>query len=78
MGIKVIINNYNYARYLADCLDSALNQTRPFDQVIVVDDGSTDESRTIIEDYRYSNLRLDQKLADAEFDRNNEKYRLRR
>jgi len=52
MKTKVIINNYNYARYLPECLDSVLNQTHSFDQVIVVDDGSTDNSREIIESYR--------------------------
>eukprot|EP00913_Durusdinium_trenchii_P008919 g8385.t1 len=33
---------------------------------------------TLIEDYRYSNIQLDQKLADNDFDRTNSKYRLRR
>ncbi len=40
--------------------------------------GAELDKDTLIEDYRYSNLHLDQKLADAEFDRSNEKYRLRR
>lgn len=33
---------------------------------------------TMIEDYRYSNIQLDQQLADGDFDRTNSKYRLRR
>jgi glycosyltransferase involved in cell wall biosynthesis len=46
-----LVNNYNYARYLESCLDSVVNQTTRFDAVYVVDDGSTDNSRVIIESY---------------------------
>jgi glycosyltransferase involved in cell wall biosynthesis len=48
---SIIINNYNYARYLPDAVDSALNQTYPHVEVIVVDDGSTDNSRAVLESY---------------------------
>jgi hypothetical protein len=47
----VIINNYNYGRFLRECIDSALDQTYPHTEVIVVDDGSTDNSREIIGNY---------------------------
>lgn len=43
-----IINNYNYQAFLADAVESALNQTTPFDEIVIVDDGSTDGSREII------------------------------
>lgn len=36
------------------------------------------DKETLIEDYRYSNIQLDQQLADGDFDRGNSKYRLRR
>lgn len=49
---SVVINNYNYGRYLATAIDSALDQTYEDVEVIVVDDGSTDESRSVIESYR--------------------------
>jgi glycosyltransferase involved in cell wall biosynthesis len=39
-----LINNYNYAQFVGDAVDSALGQTVPFDEIIIVDDGSTDES----------------------------------
>ncbi|OKH23028.1 glycosyl transferase [Hydrococcus rivularis NIES-593] len=49
--VSIIINNYNYDRFLARAIDSALNQTYPRTEVIVVDDGSTDNSRNIIASY---------------------------
>ena len=49
--VDVVINNYNYAPYLATAIDSALAQTHPGTRVIVVDDGSTDESVGIIGSY---------------------------
>jgi hypothetical protein len=49
---SIIVNNFNYARFLAAAIDSALNQTYSNTEVIIVDDGSTDESRDVIERYR--------------------------
>jgi glycosyltransferase involved in cell wall biosynthesis len=51
ISASVIINNYNYGRYLADAIDSALGQTCSDWEVIVVDDGSSDESRHVIANY---------------------------
>jgi len=48
---SVVINNHNYERFLREATDSALAQTHPNTEVIVVDDGSTDGSREIIESY---------------------------
>lgn len=53
MGSKlssaVVITNYNYAAYVETAVDSVLAQTRPLDRIVVVDDGSTDTSRTVLE-----------------------------
>jgi glycosyltransferase involved in cell wall biosynthesis len=47
----VIINNYNYGRFLEAAIESALNQTYTNTEVVVVDDGSTDDSRQIVAAY---------------------------
>ncbi|WP_345814152.1 glycosyltransferase family A protein [Paraburkholderia sp. PREW-6R] len=49
--VNVVICNYNYDRFLAQAIDSALSQTYPATRVIVIDDGSTDRSREIIAGY---------------------------
>ncbi|EPX85731.1 glycosyltransferase family 2 protein [Salipiger mucosus] len=49
--ISIIVNNYNYARFLPEALDSALAQREVTAEVVVVDDGSTDGSREVIEGY---------------------------
>ncbi len=49
--VSVLINNYNYAAFLARAIDSSLSQSGPPPEVIVVDDGSTDDSRRVIESY---------------------------
>ena len=50
-GVSIIIPNYNYGRFVGEAIDSALAQTHEPVEVIVVDDGSTDESRAVIESY---------------------------
>ncbi|GAB4524344.1 MAG: hypothetical protein Tsb0014_02720 [Pleurocapsa sp.] len=47
----ILINNYNYAPFLKTSIDSALKQTYDNIEIIVVDDGSTDNSRKIIDSY---------------------------
>ena len=49
--VSILINNYNYGRYIAEAIDSALAQTYANTEVIVVDDGSTDDSREVIASY---------------------------
>lgn len=49
-SLSVIIPNYNKGKYLTKCVGSVLKQTLMPDEIIVVDDCSTDESRFIIEE----------------------------
>lgn len=49
--VSILINNYNYGRFLPNAIDSALKQTYPNIEVVVVDDGSTDNSREVINSY---------------------------
>jgi glycosyltransferase involved in cell wall biosynthesis len=49
--VDVIVNNWNYGRFLRHSIDSALEQTHPGVSVIAVDDGSTDHSRTVLAAY---------------------------
>lgn len=46
--VSVLINNYNNGRWLRGCVESVLNQTFPADEIIVYDDGSSDDSISIL------------------------------
>ncbi|GMA39108.1 glycosyltransferase family 2 protein [Mobilicoccus caccae] len=50
-GIAVVIPCHNYAEFIGAAITSVLDQTRPYSQVIVVDDGSTDDSLDVIRRY---------------------------
>ena len=60
MKFSVLINNYNYARFLKETIDSVCAQSYPAYEIIVVDDGSTDESLTLLSGLEQSvpNLRV--------------------
>ncbi|AOX17537.1 glycosyl transferase family 2 [Kozakia baliensis] len=51
MMFSIIIANYNYARFISDAINSVLIQDWPKFEIIVVDDGSTDESAQIIRSF---------------------------
>jgi len=45
---SVIICTYNYGRFLGRCLESVVSQTQPPDEIIVVDDGSEDDTVDVV------------------------------
>jgi len=49
--VSVVIPNYNYGRYLAQAIESALHQTYQKMEILVVDDGSTDDSKAVLVRY---------------------------
>ena len=51
MFISIVIPAHNEERFLAQCLDSFVYQTRIPDQLIIVDDNSTDNTKTIAQSY---------------------------
>lgn len=50
--VSVYITNYNYAKYIRTSIESVLNQTLQNFELLIIDDGSTDNSKDIIEEYR--------------------------
>ena len=57
MRVAIVIPCHNYGRYLADCLDSVLRQTRPADEIVVVLDDCSDDSAEVAARYRGRGVR---------------------
>ncbi len=51
MKVSILINNYNYQEYIGKAIESALYQSYENIEIIVIDDGSTDNSKNIIDQY---------------------------
>lgn len=56
--VSIVIPVYNVEKYLRECLDSVINQTLPDIEIICVNDGSTDKSQEIIEEYKKKDNRM--------------------
>lgn len=68
--ISVVIPAYNAEKYIQRCLDSVLAQTHPADEIIVVDDGSTDRTAEKVKLYGPAVRYLYQENAGASVARN--------
>ncbi len=69
-SVAIIIPAYNAAAYLVEAIDSALQQTQPAATIIVVDDGSTDETPEICARYGDSIVAVHQQNAGVSVARN--------
>ncbi len=56
--VSIIIPAYNVAPYISECLDSVVSQTFTDWEVIVIDDGSTDDTVDIIREFIDERIRL--------------------
>ena len=58
LPLSVIVPVYNVETYLRRCLDSILHQTQPVQEIICVDDGSTDRSLAVLQEYERANEQI--------------------
>ncbi len=68
--VSVVIPAYNAAKYIGRAIDSVLAQTRPADEIIVVDDGSTDNTADVAHGYGDKIRFIRQENAGASVARN--------
>ena len=59
--ISILVPIYNVEKYLPQCLDSLVNQTLKDIEIICINDGSTDSSLEIIQEY----INKDNRIADT-------------
>lgn len=69
--VSVIIPTYNCAEYIAEAIDSVLAQTYKNYEIIVIDDGSTDNTKQILKDYKDKIKYIYQKNHGVSIARNN-------
>ena len=70
MTITVVIPAYNAGKYIARTIDSVLAQSRPADEIIVIDDGSTDDTAEQVSKYEGKVSYIHQQNAGASVARN--------
>ena len=56
--VSIVVPVYNAESYLYDCLESLINQTYRNIEIILVNDGSTDKSVSILEEYKKKDSRI--------------------
>ena len=58
MKVSIIVPVYNVEKYLDKCLTSLVNQTLKDIEIIIINDGSTDNSQTIIDRFKKENTNI--------------------
>lgn len=58
MKLSIVMPVYNVEKYIRECVDSILNQTMKEFELIIVDDGSTDSSGAILDEYQAKDNRI--------------------
>ena len=67
--ITVYITNYNYGKYIKKAIESVLIQTETDNEIIIIDDGSNDDSKSIIETYRnHKNIKIVRNYKFRQYD----------
>lgn len=60
--ISAVVPTYNSEKIIKECLDSLIAQTHPFDEIIIVDNASTDKTREIIKNYPFKKILLEKNM----------------
>ena len=56
--LSIVVPVYNVQKYIRGCIDSIIDQSFADVEIILVDDGSTDQSGRIIDEYQRSNKKI--------------------
>ena len=64
MKVTVMITVYNGEKYISECIESILKQTYTNFELLIVDDGSTDNTRRLIRDFKDLRIRLIENTHD--------------
>src|ERR1700748_2758334 len=56
--VSILVSNYNYGRFIAESIQSVLDQTYSNFELVICDDGSTDDSVRIVEEYARKDARV--------------------
>ena len=65
LKVSVVVPAYNVGPYIARAVNSVLDQNRPADEIVVVDDGSTDDTAEIVRSYGHKVRLIHQANAGA-------------
>lgn len=66
--VSVILASYNGEKYIKEQIDSILAQTYPIYEILIGDDGSADNTMSILNDYacKYGNIKSYHRMASME------------